>query len=148
MQAEEEFGQMPIVIQIDNNTFQVFSNGRVPLFEVIGAVRAEILKKRGLEVPVSWRELKKPGILEGTEPLYFRKGNSDFIAWGSLTHTGVESWHEVLTKEKIVSVILRAIDLQWWPQECKEKTKISREDCKDCSVYHWHLKRCYQKRAK
>ena len=148
MRGKQEFGKAPIVIQIGvgERTFQIFSNGQVPLYEVAGALRAEILKKQGFKIPF-WRELKKPGILEGTT-LYFRKAKSHFLGWGSLTHSTAPSWKRIFgTKEKLVSVILQVIDPEWWPEECKKRNRVSKEVCRACPVYHWHLKRCYEKRC-
>lgn len=71
--------------------FQIFPQKKnkriVPVIcnELVKAIRAEILIRRGEKIP-TWQELRKDGKLEATEPLFFNKKTNPQILCGSLKH--------------------------------------------------------------
>ena len=130
----------PIVVQFQNRGFQIFSNGSgYKLFDIVGALRAEILKARNGKVPSNWKILKQEGTLPGTEPLYYQAGTFEVVMWGSLTAPGVKSMD--IARETVEQVVLTAVDQQFFPQECQEE--CIREKC---PLYKWQLVRCNWKR--
>lgn len=139
--GEKELGTIALVTQISQDSFQLYANPQLQLDEVVGALRAEILTRRGLPVPRDWRELKSPGELPGTEPLYYRQAENDFIGWGSLTASGVESWKTVFqSSEEIRAIVFCAVDQKWLPACCPGHRCLGTE----CQVFQWKLKRCYE----
>lgn len=139
--GEKELGTIALVAQISERSFQLQANPQLKLDEVVGALRSEILACRGLPAPRDWRELKSPGELPGTEPLYYRRAENDFAGWGSLTASGVESWRTVFQNaEEIRGIVFCAVDQRWLPACCPGHRCLGTE----CQIFQWRLKRCYE----
>lgn len=134
----------PIVIQFwpENKGFQVFTNkSGYKLFDIVGALRAEILKARGQRTLPDWQTLKSEGTLSGTEPLYYQQGDYEVIMWGSLTAPAVRPMD--ISSDIVKRVVSIAVDQNYWPQECQKSKGCLRYKCE---LYSWMLWRCYKKR--
>lgn len=134
----------PVVVQFqpENKGFQIFPNRTgYKLFDIAGALRVEILKARRREIPPDVQVLKAGGLLAGSEPLYYQKGDFDVLMWGSLKHPDVPPLD--IPKELVVRIITIAIDQDYFPRDCQ----ISRECLmRRCPLYSWRLLRCARKR--
>lgn len=141
-----------ILIKVDpkNKNFQVFVNagkkvGQAIFPEIIKGLRAEILFQRGFKVP-PWQNLIEDGTVSGTEPLYYNKVESGFsnILWGSLKRPAppAQDFGNTASKilERLTEIIRYAVDREYFPHNCNPKR------CKECSIYHWQLKKCFLKR--
>ena len=141
-----------VVINPMNKNFQMFINGNKSLIhriitELVKAIRAEILSKRNRPVP-DFNVLSGGGTTEGTKPLYFHKLETGYpsILWGSLKHPEVPATEFGNTSAEIhsrlIEIIKLALDENEWAEGCP---LIS---CKDCPIYPWQLKKCYERRKK
>lgn len=131
-----------VILQVQQGKgFQIFSDGKYRLSDVVAAIRVEILKKRNLRIPQywRWRELKKDGTLGGTDPLYYHDAIYDAIFWGALTRPNVKAL--IFSIEEIEKVLLIVIDQQYFPKECQSNCIRS-----ECQLYEWNMRRCSWKR--
>ncbi len=141
-----------ILIKVDPETknFQIFVNagkkiGQAIFPEIIKALRAEILLRRGNKIP-HWQELIKDGVLSGTEPLYYNKVETGFsnILWGSLKIPAppAKDFGNTASKilERLAEIIRHAVDREYFPHGCTPG------ECKKCSIFQWQLKKCFFKR--
>lgn len=134
----------PIVVQFwpENKGFQIYTNkSGYKLFDVVGALRCEILKARNRKAPMDWKTLKREGVLEGTEPLYYQQGGYEVVMWGSLTNPRVMPMD--ISMETVKRVVVTAVDQQYFPSECQKSRECLRYKC---PLYQWQLWRCFQRR--
>lgn len=141
-----------ILVNPRNKNFQIFVNGnkifvhRI-IAELIKAIRAETLLKRGKPVP-GFSVLSEGGILDGTRPLYFHKLETGYpsILWGSLKHPEVAAIEFGNTAAEIHSRLIEitklALDENEWIDGCNPTS------CEGCPTYLWQLKKCYERRKK
>lgn len=130
--------------------FQIFINGSQEGMhnvspEIVKAVRAEILLKRGLEVPEKER-LAADGTIEGTKPLFFNK-DVDYpsILWGSLKHPNEEPAlvfgnTSAQIQSRLIDIAQLTLDKDQYADGC------SPSSCNDCPIYSWQLEKCENKR--
>lgn len=141
-----------VLVNPKNKNFQILVNGnKVFVYqivtELIKAIRAETLLKRGKSVP-EFSELSDGGTLDGTEPLYFHKLETGYpsILWGSLKHPVAAAIEFGNTSAEIHSRLIEitklALDENEYAADCNPTS------CKECSIYPWQLKKCYEKRKK
>ena len=133
---------VPVVVQIneDNKGIQIYGNGDNVLMSLfIRALRAEILRLRGKEIPSDWRVMEQEGTLLGTEPLYYVKGHYGIILWGSLTRSDVMRVpDEILNKiEKIITI---CIDQECYLHNCRETGMCNNS----CEIFAWRLPKCWK----
>lgn len=138
-----------IKVSPQENNFQIFCRGEnkkiIPVVfdEMIKAIRAEILVRKGGKVP-SREILCKDGKLEGTEPLFYNKKTNPQILWGSLKHKVPpatifgKTAYEI--KENLEEIIMNAVDDNYFPYECNPI------NCCYCSMHPWNLEKCERKR--
>jgi hypothetical protein len=130
--------------------FQIFPQGEnknvihAICNEIVKAIRAEILIRRGKEVP-GWKELSSDGEVEGTDPLFFNKKDKPQILWGSLKYKERppatifgKTAYEIL--ESLEDIIMHAVDKDFFPYECNPV------NCRICPMYPWQLRKCELKR--
>lgn len=133
---------IPVVVQIneENKGFQIYGNGdNVLMSKITRALRTEILKSRGKEIPSNWRVLEQEGTLLGTEPLYYVKGHYGIILWGSLTRSDVmEVPDEIL--DKIERIITICIDNECYLHNCRETGRCNNS----CEIFAWRLPKCWK----
>ncbi|PIS39271.1 MAG: hypothetical protein COT33_02855 [Candidatus Nealsonbacteria bacterium CG08_land_8_20_14_0_20_38_20] len=141
-----------VVINPRNKNFQIFINGNKSLIhriitEPVKAIRAEILSKRNRPVP-DFNILSEGGTIEGTKPLYFHKLETGYpsILWGSLKHPEAPATVFGDTSAEIhsnlIELVKLALDENEWADGCPLTS------CKDCPIYPWQLKKCYERRKK
>jgi hypothetical protein len=112
--------------------------------ELTKALRAEIYKAKGMDVP-SEEEISKGGSLQNAEPLFFHKLEKGYpqILWGSLTHEAPPATifgHSARKiKERLVAITMEAIDARYFPPECNSS------NCPSCQIHSWQLKKCQTK---
>jgi hypothetical protein len=146
-------GKVWITIKVSpqEKHFQIFPEGENEKVahaicnEIVKAIRAEILIRRGKMVP-GWEELSSEGKLEGTEPLFFNKKTHPQILWGSLKHKEGppatifgKTAYEIL--ESLEDIIMYAVDEDYFPYECDPG------NCRICPIYPWQLRKCARKRS-
>ncbi|MBI2625341.1 MAG: hypothetical protein HYW70_03335 [Candidatus Nealsonbacteria bacterium] len=141
LSAQEKLGKghNPIVLQIwpERKGFQIFGNG-LKLRDVVGALRAELLKIRGKQIPTHWTVLKDGGTISNTDPLYYQTGDFEMLMWGSLTRSKVAPVD--MPEETIKKAVTVALDQTYLHKDCKDCTN------KGCPFYEWQLYRCTQRR--
>lgn len=130
--------------------FQIFINGSQEGMhnvspEIVKAVRAEILLKRGMEVPGK-EKLASDGTIEGTKPLFFNKDVSyQSILWGSLKHPNEEPAlvfgnTSAQIQSRLIDIAKFTLDKDQYEDGCNPRS------CKDCPKYSWQLDKCESKR--
>ncbi len=139
-----------MIINPKAKNFQIFINGSQKGIhgvspELVKAVRAEILIKRGMEVPYK-EKLAADGTIEGTAPLYFHKDVSyQSILWGSLKHPNeVPAVEFGSTSTQIYNRLVEIVKLALDPNDYA--TDCNPSKCQDCSIYLWQLQKCEDKR--
>lgn len=138
------------LVNPQNKNFQIFVNGNKMIVqgvieELIKAIRAEVLLKRGK--PVNFTVLSEGGIIKGTEPLYFHKLETGYssILWGSLKHpadvAAVEFGNtSAEIHERLIEIIKLALDENEYAEGCNPVA------CNVCPIYSWQLEKCESKR--
>lgn len=139
-----------VKVSPQERNFQIFPRGEnnkviaILCEEIVKALRAEILMRKGKKVP-SWSELSKGEALAGTEPLFFNKKTKPQILWGSLKYKVIpaeifgKTAYEI--KENIDEMVIYAIDEYYFPPEC------DLDKCRVCPIYPWQLRKCHKKRS-
>ncbi|RLC74712.1 MAG: hypothetical protein DRI61_16160 [Chloroflexi bacterium] len=143
-----------IIIQVDpeKKHFQISAGGggqitqQAMFKELIKALRAEVLKKRGRPIP-KWEELSEGGSIQGTEYLWLNDKDAPQILWGSLTRPDTppailfgKTGSKI--KENLVDITKMVIDKNYFPPECNPRS------CRYCTIYPWQLRKCMVKRKK
>ena len=138
-----------IKVSPEERNFQVFPRGEdqqvvsVMCNEIVKALRAEILVRRGLTVP-TWEELCKADSLTGTEHLFYNKKTNSQIMWGTLKHryppASVFGGTAPEIQENLVEIVMHAVDDNYFPYECNPR------NCRDCPMYPWQLRKCADRR--
>jgi len=139
-----------MLVNPKNKNFQIFVNGNKTfvhqiIAELIKAIRAEILLKRNLWVP-DQGVLSEGGTIKDTEPLYFHKLETGYpsILWGSLKHPAEAAIEFGNTSAEIhsrlIEIVRLALDENEYAEGCNPLA------CKDCPIYLWQLKKCFEKR--
>lgn len=139
-----------MIVNPKAKNFQIFINGKQEGIhgvspELIKAIRAEILLKRGMKVPDK-ENLAADGTIEGTEPLYFHKDVSyQSILWGSFKHPNKKQAMEFGSTStqiynRLVEIVKLALDPNGYAEGCNAS------NCQDCLIYLWQLQKCEDKR--
>ena len=139
-----------MIVNPKAKNFQIFINGSQKGIhevspELIKAIRAETLLKRGKDVPDKER-LATDGTIESTEPLYFHKDVSyQSILWGSLKHPNKEPAVEFGSTStqiynRLVEIVKLALDPNDYATDCNPG------ECQHCSINLWQLQKCKDKR--
>ncbi|MCK4781696.1 hypothetical protein KAS79_02080 [Candidatus Parcubacteria bacterium] len=120
--------------------FQIYSNGHNDLGEVVKAVRAELLRKRGIKRNCYWKELVARGEMKGADPLFYNSGvRYPGVFWGTLKHPKKEI--PPFSVQELVDIIVKALD-RYFPEECKKSDKCRG---RECPYFLWKLFRCKSK---
>ena len=146
-QMQERYGRIiaPIVVQLQTEKkggnlkgFQIYSNGHNNLKEVAKAVRAEILRKRGIKRDCYWGELVEYGEMKGTDPLFYNSNVTyPGIFWGSLKHPKKQK--SPFSAQELQDILVKALDRTYFPEECKKSDKCRG---RECPYFYWKLFRC------
>ena len=139
-----------MIVNPKAKNFQIFINGSQERIhgispEIIKAIRAEILLKRGMAVPEK-EKLAADGTIEGTKPLFFHKDVSyQSILWGSLKHPKKEPVVEfgntsTQIHSRLVEIVKLALDKEQYAEGCNPGS------CNVCPIYSWQLEKCESKR--
>jgi hypothetical protein len=139
-----------VLVNPQRKNFQIFINGdkasvHPVIQELVKAIRAEILLKRGK--PVDFAQLDADGTIKDTEPLFFNRLETGFpsILWGSLKHPVVEAKefgsNSSQIHNRLVEIIKLALDEHEFVADCNPA------HCENCSIYSWQLKKCQARKA-
>lgn len=130
-----------IIVQFrtDNEGFIISTNGPAyKLSDVIKALRIRILQIRNKWVFLPWRALQAEGVLEGTEPLYYRNN------WYGIIEFNHSSRPVGISLEELKQIISIAVDEDYFPEICHRNKECGRRNCK---LYPWQMWRCYKRRS-
>lgn len=140
-----------MIIHPRYKNFQIFINGSQRAIhemslEIVKAIRAEILLKRGLSVP-DRAMLSVGGTIAGTKPLFYNKDVSyQSILWGSIKHPQKDPAVEfgstsTQIHSRLIDILKLGLDKEQYAAGCDPAS------CGGCQIYDWRLSKCDARRA-